>query len=188
MPDWIAARMPESRTSPRRSTGAETTLERMQLTACPWGRVRTREAKSKQRWTDFRHAEGVPTETVCQQAGIVVTDDPALLAPMNHRYDLTVWTLGRGRLSAPFLLDYDTGTEQLGVLTARLIGYAESSPPSAVPWLELFWVHLAARERNIQQRPTGLPASDTVATRARDDATARRSGLLARMCRWAPRW
>jgi hypothetical protein len=74
----------------------------------------------------------------------------------------------------PFFLEYDTGTEQLNVLTGKLIGYARLFATLDRSWPVLFWLHSAARERNLRQRLADLPGLVPVATANRDDTASRR--------------
>jgi hypothetical protein len=115
-------------------------------------------------------------EAVCQRAGAFVTDDdPALL----RAYEPSVRPDGYGLWAedgheVPFFLEYDTGTEQLNVLTGKLIGYARLFATLDRSWPVLFWLHSAARERNLRQRLADLPGLVPVATANRDDTASRR--------------
>lgn len=125
------------------------------------GHARTHPGAELQQWLP---------EVVCQRAGTFVTDDdPALL----RAYEPSVRPDGYGLWAedgreVPFFLEYDTGTEPLGVLTAKVVGYARLFATLGRSWPVLFWLHSAARERNLRQRFTDLPDLLRVATGTRE--------------------
>ncbi len=73
----------------------------------------------------------------------------------------------------PFFLEYDSGGEQLAVLTGKLTGYRDLFRTLGRVWPVLFWLYSTSRERNLRRRLDELPTMALVATGARDDATAR---------------
>ncbi|WP_042436807.1 replication-relaxation family protein [Streptacidiphilus albus] len=82
---------------------------------------------------------------------------------------------GYGRLShrdhsSAFFVEYDTGTEALTRLLAKLDDYREAARALAGRPLVLFTLHSARREQNLHHRLTGHPALTevAVATTARD--------------------
>ncbi|WP_344443869.1 replication-relaxation family protein [Kitasatospora nipponensis] len=82
---------------------------------------------------------------------------------------------GYGHCAGPgsgvsFFLEYDTGTESLPRLTAKLDGYAELATATRTRPLLLFTLHSSVREANLHDRLTGHPALDqlAVATTGRD--------------------
>jgi hypothetical protein len=115
-------------------------------------------------------------EAVCQRAGTFVTDDdPALL----RAYEPQVRPDGYGLWAeagreVPFFLEYDTGAEQLSVLTGKVIAYAKLFAALGRSWPVLFWLHSPARERNLRQRLDDLPRLIPVATATRDDTESPR--------------
>ncbi|GLY05000.1 replication-relaxation family protein [Actinoplanes sp. NBRC 101535] len=115
-------------------------------------------------------------EAVCQRAGTFTTDDdPALVRafePTVRSDGYGIWIEDGRRV--PFFLEYDTGTEQLSVLTAKLAGYASLFTTIGRAWPVLFWLHSSTRERNLRQRLADLPRLVPVATGARDYAASRR--------------
>ncbi|MFI5936266.1 replication-relaxation family protein [Actinoplanes sp. NPDC051494] len=127
------------------------------------GHARTHPEAELQQWLP---------EAVCQRPGTFVTDDdPALLRayePPVRPDGYGLWTES-GR-QVPFFLEYDTGTEQLGVLTAKIIGYARLFATLDRSWPILFWLHSAARERNLRVRLAEVPDLLRVATGTREDS------------------
>ncbi|MEV0903140.1 replication-relaxation family protein [Actinoplanes sp. NPDC049802] len=131
------------------------------------GHARTRAGAELRQWLP---------EAVCRRAGTFVTDDDPVLV---RAYEPAVRPDGYGLWAedgrqVPFFLEYDTGTEQLGVLTAKLVGYGRLFATLGRSWPVLFWLHSAARERNLRQRLGEVPGLVPVATGARDDAGSRR--------------
>ena len=72
----------------------------------------------------------------------------------------------------PFFLEYDTGAEQLSILAGKIAGYHELFKTIGRSWPVLFWLHSAARERNLRTWLTDLPAVVPIATGSRDQATS----------------
>ncbi|MEU4557447.1 replication-relaxation family protein [Actinoplanes sp. NPDC023936] len=109
-------------------------------------------------------------EAVCQRAGTFATaDDPVLV----RAYEPSVRPDGYGQWceagrEVAFFLEYDTGTEPLSVLTGKLVGYARLFATLGRSWPVLFWLHSAARERNLRQRFADLPNLVPAATGTRD--------------------
>lgn len=83
-----------------------------------------------------------------------------------------IWTSQRRRL--PFLLEYDTGTEVLGRLAAKLDGYAGLADAAGYPTQIL--LHFPTAEREQHARQTLTPVADRlrlpVATAVAGDAAA----------------
>jgi hypothetical protein len=82
---------------------------------------------------------------------------------------------GYGHLARPngsmaFLVEYDTGTESLPRLAAKLDNYAELAATTRTRPLVLFTLHSSIREINVHQRIGEHPALDriAVATTSRD--------------------
>jgi hypothetical protein len=71
--------------------------------------------------------------------------------------DTTVW-----------YLEHDTGTEALGVLTAKLSGYGALARQGGPAWPVLFWLHSTVREANLHRRLADIRVTVPVATAARD--------------------
>ncbi|MEU7979902.1 replication-relaxation family protein [Micromonospora sp. NPDC049081] len=111
-------------------------------------------------------------EAACARPGAFTRpDDPALVRAYQPRVRPDGYALWaeHGRL-VPVFVEYDTGGEQLDVLTGKLAGYRDLFGTLGQVWPVLFWLHSTTRERNLRLRladePTGLP----VATAARDYA------------------
>jgi protein involved in plasmid replication-relaxation len=68
----------------------------------------------------------------------------------------------------PFYLEYDTGTESLTVLVAKLDGYQDLAYATGRVYPVLFWLHAGLRERHLHQRLTDAGVRYPVATAARD--------------------
>jgi hypothetical protein len=62
-----------------------------------------------------------------------------------------------GVASTDFFLEYDTGTENLTRLIAKLAGYAALAARTHITTPVLFWLHSARREAALRTRLTGLP-------------------------------
>jgi Replication-relaxation len=126
---------------------------------------------------DNRLQEWLP-EVACQRAGAFTTaEDPALI----RAYQPSVRPDGYGLWIADgrhvrFFLEYDTGTEQLSTLTAKLIGYGKLFTTIGRAWPVLFWLHAASRERNLRQRLADIPIPFPVATGIRHDIPAPGTG------------
>jgi hypothetical protein len=113
-------------------------------------------------------------EAACQRSGTFThPDDPALI----RAYQPRVRPDGHGLWAdagrqVPFFLEYDTGAEQLSILAAKIIGYHELFSTIGRSWPVLFWLHSAARERNVRTLLADLLATVPVATGARDHAVS----------------
>ncbi|GGL88469.1 replication-relaxation family protein [Micromonospora yangpuensis] len=131
-----------------------------------------------------RLGEWVP-EVDCQRAGAFTrAGDPALLRAYQPRVrpdGYGLWVVGGVRV--PFFLEYDTGAEPLLVLTRKLVGYREWFIALGRGWPVLFWLHSAARERNLRRLLADTPPVVSVATGARDQATT--AGLCPAQAVWA---
>jgi hypothetical protein len=112
-------------------------------------------------------------EAACQRAGMFTRpSDPALVRAYQPRVrpdGYGVWA--DACATVPFFLEYDTGTEPVGTLIAKLVGYHELFATIGRSWPVLFWLHSASRERNLRIRLADLPVAVSIATGARDHAT-----------------
>jgi hypothetical protein len=75
---------------------------------------------------------------------------------------------GRPAAAADFFLEYDTGTEPLGRLTAKLDGYRDLAARTGIPTPVLFWVPTMRREAALRARlagplPHGTPGAASAA-------------------------
>jgi len=124
-------------------------------------------------------------EAACQQSGtFALPDDPALVRAYQPRVrpdGYGLWA-DAGR-QVPFFLEYDTGSEQLSVLAGKLAGYHRLFAAIGRAWPVLFWLHSAARERNLRTRLVDLSAFVPIATGARDHAAS--AGLSPAGAVWA---
>jgi hypothetical protein len=113
-------------------------------------------------------------EAACQRSGTFTHPDGAALVqayqPRVRPDGYGMWT-DAGR-QVPFFLEYDTGTEQLNILAAKIAGYHELFRTIGRAWPVLFWLHSAARERHLRTRLADLPTVVPIATGARDHATS----------------
>jgi len=111
-------------------------------------------------------------ETACATVPpFTVPDDPALTLAYQPRVrpdGYGVWA--EHDQAVPFFLEYDTGGEQLSVLSAKLPGYRELFTTIGRLWPVLFWLPSAARERNLRQFLAERRPPVLVATGARDSA------------------
>ncbi|MBG0560769.1 replication-relaxation family protein [Actinoplanes aureus] len=114
-------------------------------------------------------------EAACRRIGTFAgsSDSVAVLAyqPRIRPDGYGVWAED-GR-QVRFFLEYDTGAEQLDVLINKLAGYRELFITLEQAWPVLFWLHSAARERNLRHRLDELPTMAPVLTGARDTAASR---------------
>jgi hypothetical protein len=109
----------------------------------------------------------------CQRLGAFAEEDDDIqikvysphIRPDGHG----IWT--ENGAMAPFFVEFDSGSEPLGVLVDKLAGYASLARVTGRVWPVLFWLHAAARERHLHQRLTEARVWVPVATAARDDAT-----------------
>ncbi|MFV2022692.1 replication-relaxation family protein [Micromonospora sp. LOL_023] len=125
------------------------------------------------------------SEAACQRSGAFTrSDDPGLVRAFQPRVrpdGYGMWTV-RG-VGVPFFVEFDTGGEQLSVLTRKLAGYEELFGRLGRVWPVLFWLHSAARERNLRLLLAETPPLVPVATGARDHATT--AGLSPAGAVWA---
>ena len=80
-------------------------------------------------------------------------------------------------------MEYDTGGEPPRVLVGKLAGYRDLFATIGRVWPVLFWLHSAARERNLRRLLAETPPLVPVATGARDHAAA--AGLCPAEAVWA---
>jgi hypothetical protein len=133
-------------------------------------------------------AEELPqwlSEAACARSGAFTTpDDPALVRAYQPRVrpdGYGVWA-ERG-VTVPVFVEYDSGGEQLSVLAGKLAGYRELFTTIGRVWPVLFWLHSAARERNLHRLLAEVPPPVPVATSARDWAAS--TGLCPAEAVWA---
>jgi len=81
--------------------------------------------------------------------------------------------------AVPFLLEYDTGSERLEILTDKIAGYSRLAAMTDWIWPVLFWLPSTRRELNLHQRlaADGPPRAvvATAAAAAADAALTRQS-------------
>jgi hypothetical protein len=73
---------------------------------------------------------------------------------------------GGGTARTDFFLEYDTGTENLTRLTAKLSGYATLAARTGITTPVLFWLQSARREAALRTRLAGLPPAGIEAASA----------------------
>ncbi|MFC7547999.1 replication-relaxation family protein [Plantactinospora sp. GCM10030261] len=123
-------------------------------------------------------------EAACQHAGTFTSgQDPLVWA-----YRPRVRPDGYGRwvedgVEVPFFIEYDTGAEQLSVLAGKVAGYRELFGTIGRVWPVLFWLHSAARERNLRRVLADTAPPLPFATGARDHAAT--AGLSPAGAVWA---
>ncbi|MFB6392277.1 replication-relaxation family protein [Polymorphospora lycopeni] len=123
-------------------------------------------------------------EAACLRSGAFTSPgDPGLV----RAYQPRVRPDGFGRwvedgVVVPFFVEYDTGGEPLSVLVDKLAGYRDLFDTIGRMWPVLFWLHSAARERNLRRLLAEAPLLP-VATGARDHATL--AGLCPAEAVWA---
>ena len=131
------------------------------------GHARTHSGTQLERWLP---------EAACRRIGTFAgsSNSVAVLAyqPRIRPDGYGVWAED-GR-QVRFFLEYDTGAEQLDVLINKLAGYRDLFATLDQAWPVLFWLHSAARERNLRQRLDQLPTMAPVLTGARDAAVSGR--------------
>jgi len=124
-------------------------------------------------------------ESVCQRPAVFTRpDDPGLVRAYQPRIrpdGYGVWV--EHGLVVPMFVEYDTGTEPLWTLVDKLAGYGELTKKIGRVWPVLFWLHSAARERNLRQELANERLVVPVATGARDHAT--QAGLCPAEAVWA---
>ncbi|WBB47313.1 replication-relaxation family protein [Verrucosispora sp. WMMA2044] len=125
------------------------------------------------------------SEAACQRSGMFTRpEDPALVRAYQPRVRPDGYGLWMVRgVGVPFFVEYDTGGEQLSVLTGKLTGYRQWFAALGRVWPVLFWLHSTARERNLRRVLAETPTLVPVATGARDHATT--AGLCPAQEVWA---
>ncbi|MFG1887636.1 replication-relaxation family protein [Micromonospora sp. NPDC049051] len=123
-------------------------------------------------------------EAVCQRAGTFTRpDDPGLVRGYQPRVRPDGYGLwAENGVTVPFFVEYDTGGEQLSVLVGKLAGYRELFATIGRAWPVLFWLHSAARERNLRRLLADTPQRIPVATGVRDQAVS--AGLCPAEAVW----
>ncbi|MEH0934196.1 replication-relaxation family protein [Micromonospora psammae] len=116
------------------------------------------------------------SEAACQRSGAFSRPaDPGLVRAYQPRLRPDGYGLwAENDVIVPFFVEYDTGGEQLAVLTAKLVGYRELFATIGRVWPVLFWLHSAARETNLRRQLADTPPLVPVATGARDHAASAR--------------
>ncbi|MBM0227266.1 MULTISPECIES: replication-relaxation family protein [Micromonospora] len=111
-------------------------------------------------------------ESACLRAGAFTgPQDPGLVRAYQPRVRPDGYGLwAENAVTVPIFLEYDTGGEQLSVLAGKLVGYRELFATIGRAWPVLFWLHSAARERNLRRLLVDAPLQVPVATGARDHA------------------
>ncbi|MEU4641741.1 replication-relaxation family protein [Micromonospora sp. NPDC023814] len=134
---------------------------------------------------DAELTEWLP-EAVCLRAGTFTgPGDPGLVRGYQPRVRPDGYGLwAENGVTVPFFFEYDTGGEQLSVLVGKLAGYRELFATIGRAWPVLFWLHSAARERNLRRLLADTPPRIPVATGARDQAVS--AGLCPAEAVWAP--
>ena len=85
-------------------------------------------------------------EAACQRAGAFTGPDPGLLRAYQPRIRPDGYGLWeQGDRVVPFFLEYDTGGEQLSILTGKLPGYRDLFATLGRAWPVLFWLHSSTR-------------------------------------------
>lgn len=132
---------------------------------------------------DAQLSEWLP-EAVCQRAGTFTgPDDPGLVRGYQPRVRPDGYGLwAENGTTVPFFIEYDTGGEQLSVLVGKLAGYRELFATIGRAWPVLFWLHSAARERNLRRMLADTPPRIPIATGARDQAVS--AGLCPAEAVW----
>lgn len=122
------------------------------------GHARTHPGTALERWW--------PTKR-CQRTGAFAErglEDPQLLAyvapirPDGHG----IWT--ENQRTVAFFLEYDTGTEPLGTLVAKLDGYERLARVTGNRWPVLFSLHSAVREQHLHRQLSAAGIRYPVAT------------------------
>ncbi|MFI7487848.1 replication-relaxation family protein [Micromonospora echinaurantiaca] len=125
------------------------------------------------------------SEAACQRSGTFTRlEDPGLVRAYQPRVrpdGYGLWT--ESGVMVPFFVEYDTGREQLAVLTGKLASYRELFAKIGRAWPVLFWLHSAAREANLRRLLADTPPQVPVATGARDYAAT--AGLCPAEAVWA---
>ncbi|MFP5370554.1 MAG: replication-relaxation family protein, partial [Actinomycetes bacterium] len=74
-------------------------------------------------------------------------------------------------VTVPIFVEFDTGTEKLGVLVDKLHDYHDLFAAIGRVWPVLFWLHSADRERNLRAWLADIRLGAIAVTGARDHAT-----------------
>jgi hypothetical protein len=113
-------------------------------------------------------------ESVCARSGVFTSsDDPALVRAYQPRVRPDGYgTWVESGVVVPMFVEFDTGGEPLSVLTDKLAGYRDLFATIERVWPVLFWLHSAARERNLRHLLADTTPPVPVATAARDHAAA----------------
>ncbi|WP_238010389.1 replication-relaxation family protein [Dactylosporangium sp. AC04546] len=161
-------RRDHARTERRRWTSSRTLAHRLgvnQLFTDLAGYARTHPGANLRQWL---------SEAACARSGAFTTaDDPALVRAYQPRVrpdGYGVWA--EHGVTVPLFVEYDAGGEQLSVLVDKLAGYRELFTTIGRVWPVLFWLHSAARERNLHRLFAEVPPPVPVATSARDWAAS----------------
>ncbi|HEY0699567.1 MAG TPA: replication-relaxation family protein, partial [Micromonospora sp.] len=140
------------------------------------GYARTQPGAELRRWLP---------ESACARAGAFTSpEDPGLVRAYQPRVrpdGYGVWA--EDGAVVPVFVEYDSGGEQLSVLLGKLAGYRELFVTIGRVWPVLFWLHSAARERNLRRLLAEAPPPVPVATGARDHAVT--AGLCPAQAVWA---
>ncbi|MFG2040785.1 replication-relaxation family protein [Dactylosporangium sp. NPDC048998] len=172
-------RRDHARTERRRWTSSRTLAHRLgvnQFFTDLAGYARTHAGAELRQWLP---------EAACARSGAFTTAaDPALVRAYQPRVrpdGYGVWA--EHGVTVPVFVEYDAGGEQLSVLVDKLAGYRELYATVGWVWPVLFWLHSAARERNLRRLLVEAPPPVPVATSARDWAAA--AGLCPAEAVWA---
>ncbi|GAB3970893.1 replication-relaxation family protein [Plantactinospora veratri] len=124
-------------------------------------------------------------ESACGRAGAFTSpDDPGLVRAYQPRIRPDGYGLwAEDGAEVPVFVEYDSGGEQLSVLLGKLAGYQELFATIRRAWPVLFWLHSAARERNLRRLLAEEPPPLPLATGARDHAAS--AGLSPADAVWA---
>jgi hypothetical protein len=124
-------------------------------------------------------------ESACGRAGaFTAPEDPGLVRAYQPRVRPDGYGLwAEDGTEVPVFVEYDSGGEQLSVLLGKLAGYLELFATIRRAWPVLFWLHSAARERNLRRLLAEALPPLPVATGARDHATS--AGLSPADAVWA---
>ena len=112
-------------------------------------------------------------DAACRRPGAFARrDDP----PTAKALQANIHPDGHGRwrhgpVVVPFFLEYDTGTEPLSTLLAKLIGYTSMASRGGPAWPVLFSLHSTVRERHLHADLGEVRLLMPVATTARDHTT-----------------
>ncbi|GAA0460150.1 hypothetical protein Aca07nite_42150 [Actinoplanes capillaceus] len=125
--------------------------------------ARTHPSASLDRWW--------PASRYATRSAFLEESDPPTLAayiPKVRPDGYGVFSEDGGRVS--FYLEYDTGSEPLTTLIAKVDGYRELAHVTGRSYPVLFWLHSSVRELHLHQRLTAAGVRYPVATAAVDAA------------------